>query len=54
MSFLRQGVVAQNADGRLEYYRAAEGGGFRLADYPNVQAWLDRVAATPGYIPIDA
>ena len=32
---------------------AEEGGGFRLADYPNVQAWLARVAATPGYVPID-
>ncbi|MDQ8755218.1 glutathione S-transferase family protein [Sphingosinicella sp. LHD-64] len=36
------------------YTHVAEGGGFQLADYPNVQAWLDRVAATPGYIPIDA
>lgn len=36
------------------YTHVAEGGGFRLADYPNVQAWLDRVTATPGYIPIDA
>jgi glutathione S-transferase len=36
------------------YTHVAEGGGFRLANYPNVQAWLDRVAATPGYIPIDA
>ena len=33
---------------------AEEGGGFRLADYPSVQAWLARVAATPGYIPITA
>ncbi len=32
---------------------AEEGGGFRLADYPNVEAWLARVAAAPGYIPID-
>ena len=31
---------------------AEEGGGFRLADYPNVQAWLARVAALPGYVAI--
>lgn len=36
------------------YTHVAEGGGFRLADYPDVQAWLGRVAATSGYIPIDA
>ena len=33
---------------------AEEGGGFRLADYPAVQAWLERVAGRPGYIPMDA
>jgi glutathione S-transferase len=33
---------------------AEEGGGYRLADYPNVRAWLARVAAAPGYIPIGA
>jgi glutathione S-transferase len=33
---------------------AEEGGGFRLADHPNVDAWLARVAATPGYVPIQA
>ena len=33
---------------------AEEGGGFRLADYPAVQAWLARVAAIRGYIPITA
>jgi glutathione S-transferase len=36
------------------YSHVAEDGGFRLADYPNVQAWLGRVAATPGHITIDA
>ena len=36
------------------YTHVAEGGGFRLGDYPAVQAWLARVAATPGYLPIDA
>ena len=33
---------------------AEEGGGFRLADYPNVEAWLARIAALPGYVAIDA
>jgi glutathione S-transferase len=36
------------------YTHVAEGGGFRLGDYPNVQAWLGRVAAAPGFVPIDA
>ena len=36
------------------YTHVAEGGGFRLADYPNVQAWLKRVEAAPGYVPMDA
>ena len=35
------------------YTHVAEEGGFRLADYPAVQAWLARVAAQPGYLPID-
>ena len=33
---------------------AEDGGGFRLADYPAVRAWLARVKEQPGYIPIDA
>ncbi len=32
------------------YTHVAEGGGFRLADYPHVGRWLDRVAAEPGYV----
>lgn len=36
------------------YTHVAEGGGYRLGDYPNVTAWLDRVAAQPRYVPIDA
>src|SRR3954470_24504342 len=31
---------------------AEEGGGFRLAHSPNVQAWLARMAALPGYVSI--
>jgi glutathione S-transferase len=31
------------------YTHVAEEGGFRLASWPNVQAWLKRVAAVPGY-----
>jgi len=32
----------------------AHEGGFELEDYPAVRAWLDRVAAEPGHVPIDA
>ena len=35
------------------YTHVAEEGGLRLAAYPAVQAWLARVAAQPGYLPID-
>ena len=36
------------------YTHVAGEGGFRLGDYPNVQAWLDRVAATPGHVAMEA
>ena len=29
---------------------AEEGGGFRIADFPAVGDWLDRIAALPGYV----
>ncbi len=29
-------------------------GGFDLGGYPAIRAWLDRVAAEPGHVPIDA
>ena len=35
------------------YTHVADEGGLRLADYPAVQAWLARMAAQPGYVPID-
>ena len=35
------------------YTHVAEGGGFRLADFPAVAAWLGRVAAEPGYVAIE-
>ena len=35
------------------YTHVAESGGFRLADFPAVQAWLGRVAAVPGYVAMD-
>ena len=34
------------------YTHVAEEGGFDLAPYPNVRAWLARVAAQPGHVPI--
>ena len=36
------------------YTDAADEGGFDLAPYPGIRAWLDRVAAEPGHVPIDA
>jgi len=50
------GDAASLADIALYAYThvAEEGGAYRLADYPKVQAWLARVAALPGYIPVDA
>ena len=36
------------------YTHVAEAGGFRLADYPNVSAWLGRVVDLPGYVPMSA
>lgn len=36
------------------YTHVAEEGGFDLGAYPSVQAWISRVAATPGYVPIGA
>jgi glutathione S-transferase len=32
----------------------ADEGGFDLSPYPAVGAWLARVAAEPGHVPIDA
>ena len=36
------------------YTHVAPEGGFSLEPYPAVRAWLDRVAAEPGHVPIDA
>ena len=36
------------------YTHVAEEGGFSLEPYAAVRAWLDRVAAQPGHVPIDA
>jgi glutathione S-transferase len=36
------------------YTHTCEEGGYHLADYPAVQAWLARVEAVPGHIPLDA
>ena len=34
------------------YTHVAHEGGFPLDDYPNIQKWLDRIAAHPRHIPI--
>jgi glutathione S-transferase len=36
------------------YTHLADEGGFELGRYPNVQAWIERVASVPGYVPLDA
>jgi glutathione S-transferase len=36
------------------YTHVAHEGGFELAGYPSIRAWLDRVAAQPGHVAIDA
>lgn len=36
------------------YTHVADEGGFDLQPYPNVRAWLARVAAEPGHVSIDA
>lgn len=36
------------------YTHVADEGGYDLAAYPAITAWLRRVAAQPGHIPIDA
>ena len=35
------------------YTHVAHEGGFDLAPYPAIRAWLERVASQPGYVPID-
>jgi glutathione S-transferase len=39
--------------GLYAYTHVAHEGGFDMAAFPNVQAWLGRVAAQPGYIGIE-
>jgi glutathione S-transferase len=36
------------------YTHVAPEGGYELDGYPAIRAWLDRVAAEPGHVPIDA
>jgi glutathione S-transferase len=36
------------------YTHVAHEGGFELDAYPAIRAWLERVAAQPGHVPIDA
>jgi glutathione S-transferase len=35
------------------YTHVAQQGGFDLSGYRHIRAWIDRVAAQPGYVPID-
>jgi glutathione S-transferase len=36
------------------YTHVADEGGFDLAPYPSIRAWLERVASQPGHVTIDA
>jgi glutathione S-transferase len=36
------------------YTHVAHEGGFDLAAYPSVRAWLDRVREQPGHVPMNA
>ena len=36
------------------YTHVAHEGGFDMSRYPNIRAWLDRVAAQPAHVPIEA
>jgi len=36
------------------YTHVAEEGDFDLGRYPRVQAWIERVASVPGYVPLEA
>src|SRR5688572_19404387 len=36
------------------YTHVAPEGGFDLGGYPATRAWIDRIAAEPGHVPIDA
>jgi len=36
------------------YTHVADEGGFELERYPAIRAWLERVAAVPGHVPISA
>jgi glutathione S-transferase len=40
--------------GLYAYTHVAPEGGFDLAPYPAIRAWIDRVAGRPGYIPLDS
>ena len=63
------GAMEQHLDGHLyfvgdaptladialyAYTHVAHEGGFELQAYPGIRAWIDRVAAEPGHVPIDA
>ena len=40
--------------GLFAYTHVADEGGLDLARYPAVRAWIDRVQAQPGHVPITA
>ena len=36
------------------YTHVADGGGFDLSHYANVEAWIERMKAQPGFVPLEA
>lgn len=52
--FLVGGALSLADIALYAYTHVAHEGGFDLSAYPAVRAWLDRVAAAPGHVPIDA
>ncbi|HEX4738408.1 MAG TPA: glutathione S-transferase family protein [Allosphingosinicella sp.] len=53
-SFFVGGALSLADIALYAYTHVAEDGGFDLSAYPAVSAWLERVAAEPGYVPMSA
>ncbi|MEO6040763.1 MAG: glutathione S-transferase family protein [Croceibacterium sp.] len=47
------GVVSLADIALYAYTHVCDAGGFRLGDYPQVQAWIGRIEALPDFVPMD-
>ena len=52
--FLVGGALTLADIALFAYTHVAEEGGFDLSSYPHVGAWIERIAALPRHIAIDA